>query len=132
MLASFLKRDPKNLIQRDASSNFQAQNGLLSLRSWWRSVRSLRKLLEFVERRKQALPDLHAMDELEKRIRESIADMFNRLLPRRDLYEPEAWDGVELGDEASMLLDRGIGGLGQSDVARLNRLLIEAAFPFPE
>ena len=70
--------------------------------------------------------------ELEKRIRESIADMFNRLLPRRDLYEPEAWDGVELGDEASMLLDRGIGGLGQSDIARLNRLLIEAAFPFLE
>ena len=101
---------------------------------------SRRKLLEFVERRKQAPPDLHAMDELdlhamgelEKRIRESIADMFNRLLPRRDLYEPEAWDGVELGDEASMLLDRGIGGLGQSDIARLNRLLIEAAFPFLE
>jgi len=43
MLASFLKRDPKNLIQRDASPNFQAQNGLLSLRSWWRSVRSLKK-----------------------------------------------------------------------------------------
>src|SRR5208282_3887684 len=42
MLASFLKRDPKNLNQRDASPNFQAQNGLLSLRSWWRSVRSLR------------------------------------------------------------------------------------------
>src|SRR5271157_1905840 len=42
MLASVLKRDLKNLIQRDASPNFQAQNGLLSLRSWWRSVRSLR------------------------------------------------------------------------------------------
>src|SRR5208282_6159687 len=42
MLASFLKRDLKNLNQRDASPNFQAQNGLLSLRSWWRSVRSLR------------------------------------------------------------------------------------------
>ena len=41
MLASFLKRDLKNLIQGDASPNFQAQNGLLSLRSWWRSVRSL-------------------------------------------------------------------------------------------
>src|SRR5512135_1923766 len=41
MLASFLKRDLRNLIQRDASPNFQAQNGLLSLRSWWRSVRSL-------------------------------------------------------------------------------------------
>ena len=41
MLASFLKRDLKNLIQRDASPNFQAQNGLLLLRSWWRSVRSL-------------------------------------------------------------------------------------------
>jgi len=41
MLASFLKRDLKNLIQRDASPNFQVQNGLLSIRSWWRSVRSL-------------------------------------------------------------------------------------------
>src|SRR5271166_1227406 len=41
MLASFLKRDLRNLIQRDASPNFQDQNGLLLLRSWWRSVRSL-------------------------------------------------------------------------------------------
>jgi len=47
MLASFLKRDLKNLIQRDASPNFQAQNGLLSLRSWWRSVRSLEVPEEF-------------------------------------------------------------------------------------
>src|SRR5271157_2521103 len=46
MLASVLKRDLKNLIQRDASPNFQAQNGLLSLRSWWRSVRSLQIPLE--------------------------------------------------------------------------------------
>src|SRR5271157_1411229 len=45
MLASVLKRDLKNLIQRDASPNFQAQNGLLSLRSWWRSVRSLNTIL---------------------------------------------------------------------------------------
>ena len=41
MLASFLKSDLKNPIQRDASPNFQIQNGLLSLRSRWRSVRSL-------------------------------------------------------------------------------------------
>src|SRR5271157_2115495 len=45
MPASVLKRDLKNLIQRNASLNFQAQNGLLSLRSWWRSVRSLQKRL---------------------------------------------------------------------------------------
>ncbi len=31
MLASFLKRDPKNLIQKDASLNFQVQNDLLWL-----------------------------------------------------------------------------------------------------
>jgi len=47
MLASFPKRDLRNLIQRDASPNFQAQNGLLSLRSWWRSVRSLDKSIRF-------------------------------------------------------------------------------------
>src|SRR5271166_1905645 len=41
MLASFLKRDLRNLFRKDASPNFQAQNGLLSLRSRWRSVRSL-------------------------------------------------------------------------------------------
>src|SRR5271166_3282559 len=43
MLASFLKRDLRNLFRKDASPNFQAQNGLLSLRSRWRSVRSLEK-----------------------------------------------------------------------------------------
>ena len=41
MLTSFLKRDLKDLIQRDASPNSQAQNGLLSVRFWWRSVRSV-------------------------------------------------------------------------------------------
>ena len=45
MLASFLKRDLKSLIQKDASPNYQAQNGLLSLRSWWRSVGSLKFLV---------------------------------------------------------------------------------------
>ena len=57
-----------------------------------------------------------------------IVEMFNRLLPRRELYQQDVWDGVELGDEARMLLDRGMEKLGESDVARLNRLLIEAAF----
>ena len=47
MLASFLKRDPKNLIQKDASLNFQVQNDLLSLHSRWRSVRSLRSSRSF-------------------------------------------------------------------------------------
>src|SRR5271166_445616 len=41
MLASFLKRDLRNLFRKDASPNFQAQNGLLSLRSRWRSVRNV-------------------------------------------------------------------------------------------
>src|SRR5271157_3126580 len=50
MLASVLKRDLKNLIQRDASPNFQAQNGLPSLRSWWRSVRSLDRVDRVVTR----------------------------------------------------------------------------------
>src|SRR5271166_3416906 len=45
MLASFLKRDLRNLFRKDASPNFQAQNGLLSLRSRWRSVRSLITLI---------------------------------------------------------------------------------------
>ena len=57
-----------------------------------------------------------------------MAEMLNRLLPRRELYQPDIWDRLKLGDEARMLLDRGIENLAEPDVARLNRLLIEAAF----
>src|SRR5271166_572301 len=55
MLASFLKRDLRNLFRKDASPNFQAQNGLLSLRSRWRSVRSLK-----IETPHGSPPDYHA------------------------------------------------------------------------
>src|SRR5271165_5068470 len=54
MLASFLKRDLRNLFRKDASPNFQAQNGLLSLRSRWRSVRSLEYLPELATLRRFA------------------------------------------------------------------------------
>jgi|GEM_PF-4182912 len=101
-------------------------------RLWELSDPEIRQeLLDLVERRKPKPPADVYVDyykNLHTSISEKIAEMFNRLLPRRELYQPDGWDRLELGDEARMLLDRGIENLHEQDVARLNRLLIEAAF----
>lgn len=53
----------------------------------------------------------------------------NEVLSRRTLYDASAWNGVELPAAARQLLDQGIDGLDDDDVPRLNRLLLEAAYP---
>ena len=53
----------------------------------------------------------------------------NKIIERPDFYEAELWSDVSLTKEAKNLLDRGVGKLLKMELARLNRLLIEAAFP---
>ena len=53
----------------------------------------------------------------------------NEVLSSRKLYDQAAWSGIELSDEARELLARGIDRLDEDDVPRLNRLLLEAAYP---
>ncbi|MCL6501240.1 MAG: ABC transporter permease subunit [Pirellulales bacterium] len=53
----------------------------------------------------------------------------NRVLRSRELYDAAAWSEVPLSSEVQRQLDGGLGGLPLAQVARLNRLLLEAAFP---
>lgn len=57
-----------------------------------------------------------------------LIEQLNQLLEQPDLYEPVAWQGVQLPGEARELLEQGIDNLGREDLARLNRLLIETPY----
>lgn len=63
---------------------------------------------------------------LDEAARAVILDDLNRILKRADFYDPSWFQGIELGDEAEALL--GEEKLSREDLARLNRLLIEAVY----
>ncbi|HVX61245.1 MAG TPA: ABC transporter permease [Pirellulales bacterium] len=54
---------------------------------------------------------------------------FNRVIKRRELYDPAAWEGVRLGRQARGLLARGVDSISEEELSHLNRLLLEAAYP---
>ncbi len=58
-----------------------------------------------------------------------LSGMLNRLLSSRDLYDAESWSNVRLESEAEELLDIPKPQLSDEQLARLNRLLIESAYP---
>jgi hypothetical protein len=51
------------------------------------------------------------------------------LLAKKDLYDESYWAGTTLGPEIQRLVDRGVEKLTPDELARLNRLLLEAAYP---
>lgn len=60
--------------------------------------------------------------------KEDILKLINDLLPKPGLYNKTAWDGVTLPEEATQLL--AAESLDAAGQVRLNRLLLEAAYPF--
>jgi hypothetical protein len=58
-----------------------------------------------------------------------LAGELNAVLKSRQLYDPAAWAGIELPGEAQQLLAQGVDLLDEDDVPRLNRLLLQAAYP---
>ena len=60
--------------------------------------------------------------------KEDILKLINDLLPKPGLYNKTAWDGVTLPEEVTQLL--AAESLDAAGQARLNRLLLEAAYPF--
>lgn len=58
-----------------------------------------------------------------------LVDELNDVLGDRSFYDAAAWKEFEPGDEAADLLKRGVASLSGEDVVRLNRLLLEAAYP---
>jgi len=64
-----------------------------------------------------------------KDARKTIIDGLNGALDEPDLYREADFAGVELGEQARQLLEREKEELGESELRRLNRLLLEAAYP---
>ncbi|HEV3341585.1 MAG TPA: ABC transporter permease, partial [Pirellulales bacterium] len=53
----------------------------------------------------------------------------NDVISSRKLYDEAAWTGINLSQEARDLVGEGVDRLDEEDLARLNRLLLEAAYP---
>src|SRR5688572_12590838 len=58
-------------------------------------------------------------------LRDALADV----MKRRDMYDAEAWEGVSPAKECREYLERPRDSLSKDELARMNRLLVEAAFP---
>ena len=58
-----------------------------------------------------------------------LLDALNKLLPDRTLYDPAAWRGIELNQEAKTLVERNVASLTDDEVKHRNRLLLETAYP---
>ncbi len=58
-----------------------------------------------------------------------LLDGLNALLSKKELYHEESWKGITLDASASELLAKGLEALEEKEVQRLNRNLIDVAFP---
>ncbi len=64
------------------------------------------------------------------RVVSQFSRQLNKLLERRDFYDEAAFEDVQmLSNELRELRDEGVEELTESEVARFNRLLLEASFP---
>ncbi len=58
-----------------------------------------------------------------------ITKAVNAILAQRDFYDAPSWQGMGLEPEAQELLAKDRASLSSKDILRLNRLLLEAAYP---
>lgn len=62
-------------------------------------------------------------------VTEQIISGLNELLKKKDFYDEKSFKEIEYGSEAARLISEGPSKLEEADLASLNRLLLEAAFP---
>ena len=64
-----------------------------------------------------------------ERDRLAVVQGLNTTLRMRDLHDPKLWPGAAENHELAAFRQRGADNLSQRDLTRMNRLLVEAAFP---
>lgn len=123
--ASTLQRadllDPPGLLDQLAADG-KAESPSPAKRIWEQFPEDFRK--QAVSRSKPADDPFQEM-----RIVNRLRDELNKLLARRDFYDKDVWQDVELTIEAEKLIERGIASLPDPELRRLNRLLMETALP---
>jgi hypothetical protein len=82
-----------------------------------------------VKRQLEALPENAGTDPVPPELTGAIVAELNRLLSERLMYDAAAWQGIEIGEEATRFVHRGTDRLSDEELARLNRMLLESAFP---
>jgi hypothetical protein len=75
------------------------------------------------------LPDSVGNEHVSTELVNAVTTELNKLLAQRGMYDAESWRGKEMQSEAKPLLDRGVNRLSEDDLSRLNRSLLETAFP---
>ncbi len=91
--------------------------------------RSIWKLLDTTTREVlQSKPDGDKPFEARQR-EHRLERALQQLLAERNLYDGENWKNVSLPAPARELLERGIDTLAEDELARFNRLALEAAYP---
>ena len=64
-----------------------------------------------------------------KKQRLHLVRALNNILKRRDFYQANDFEKVDVGNEVKAFLERGETNLSDKKVERLNRLLLEASYP---
>jgi ABC-type transport system involved in multi-copper enzyme maturation permease subunit len=62
-------------------------------------------------------------------VQSETVESLNKMLTQRNLYDAQVWKAEDLTQEAADLVARGVARLPAESLARLNRLLLETAFP---
>ena len=95
----------------------------------WRLVKP-GGLLGFMKKNPQKLIERLAGGETaEPEARAQILAVINQVIKRADFYRAEDFKGIDLTEEAKAYVERDRKDLSEEEVQRLNRLLLEAAFP---
>jgi len=84
---------------------------------------------EVVEQAAEGPKGVEWIAEIDSEIRAALVTGLNDVLRRRDFYDERAFQDVSLSDEAKELLDRDRIKMAHSALERLNRVLLEAAYP---
>ncbi len=75
------------------------------------------------------LNDIDARDKVSENLKNWLLTDLNNIIKKTNLYTESAWLGIVLSDEILELLRRNVADMGPSEKMRLNRLLLDVAFP---
>lgn len=76
-----------------------------------------------------AIVKLSSKDAPSEALTKKVSGAIDAALRSKAFYSAAAWEGVTIPEDAQELLDKGIESLSARDTIRLNRALLESAFP---
>lgn len=78
---------------------------------------------------RQIILDTTQKKDFENVYKAHFVDAFNNILKRREFYQAQGFEKVTVPGEAQRLLSRGQENLSDTEIQKLNRLLLEASYP---